>query len=222
MKQINEYINENINHNLIEEGKIWNAIKSFFKKIFEPNDNYYLFKYSNKKYDRFKNDGEYIAKHDDEFKKYIENNFTFECVSVGIKKPEKVQEIINIHDKLNFTINENHKYYIGYFIDRKTKDICFIIDGYKSEDIKDYYITDFHIVEEYNKYISNKDIIDLLLNQKKECKFNEIDLKKIFIKEKDNKKLYKTLIKDCKFQKDNNQSDNVAFLQKENKQEENK
>ena len=135
MKQINEYINENINHNLIEEGKIWNAIKSFFKKIFEPNDNYYLFKYSNKKYDRFKNDGEYIAKHDDEFKKYIENNFTFECVSVGIKKPEKVQEIINIHDKLNFTINENHKYYIGYFIDRKTKDICFIIGTNPKGDI---------------------------------------------------------------------------------------
>jgi len=222
MKQINEYINENINHNIIEEGKIWDSIKEFFKKIFKSDDNYYLFKPSKKKYDRFKDDGEYIVKHNNEFKKYIENNFKFSYVSLSTKRVSKMQEILNVHDRLNFEVNQNHKYYVGYFIDIQTKDICFVVDGYKKEDSEDYFLVNFYIVDEYSKYITNKDIVDLLLNQKKECKFNDVELQKLFIKEKDNKELYKTLIKNCNFKKDSNSSEHLAYIKRENKQEENK
>lgn len=217
MKDLNKYINENLQNNIINEGKIWDAIKNFFKKIFSQDDNKYLFKPSKKKFDRF-DPNDFITTHNDEYKEYLKSNFNFKFLASDKKTPKLVKEIINHHDELNFDIDESHTYYVGIFISKNIKDVVYIVDGEifnkeEKDNSKDYYIYNIHIINEYKEYISMKDISDILLNQKKEMKWNEIEIDNLIITEKDNKELYKQLIKDCNFKE--NSSEKIATLSKE-------
>lgn len=216
MKQINEYINENLETNLIKEGAIWKAIKNWFKKLFSSDDNDYFFKPSKKKYDRFKDDGKYINSHNQEYTKYIKSNFEFKYISVGKKRAKLIQDIINNHQEFNFKINEDHTYFIGAFFDNNVKDVVFIIDGYQDENDTVYEIYNIYIIEDYKQNIKIKDIIDILLNKKEEIRFSAESiqkLQKLYILEKNNKELYKQLIKECNFKE--NGKLKMAILEKE-------
>lgn len=207
MKQINEYINENLETRLINEGAIWKAIKNWFKKLFSSEDNDYLFYKTRRKYDRFNYDSKdskdkgknSITQNKEEYQKYLKSNFSFKFLSLTSKKPSLVKELIDKHNELNFQVDEKHKYFLGFFWNKSVKDLVYVIDGYLDKsDI--YFITNIYIINEYKKYITIKDTIDILLNDKKEVTFiNREEFTEVFIKEKDNKELYKHLIKECGF-----------------------
>ena len=74
MKSLQEYILENVD-NEINEGNIWNSIKNWFKKLFEPSD---------RQFDRWNPDNKISGENLERYTQYIENTFNSKFIIFNI------------------------------------------------------------------------------------------------------------------------------------------
>lgn len=207
MKSLQEYIIESIESD-INEGRIWDAIKRWFNDLFSPSD---------KKFDRYKENGIDTPDYID----YIKHNFNNHNIKLHKIKKSLLNNIVNptsvVPSKNNDEgfwqfIDEPTEpegvFYALVYTDKSCKDtVCLI----KINEHKQLYnncaeILKVQILKEYQNYISFDDVVTYL----------EILLSKthngLFIKRNQNKKLYETFINDCDFIKTTYKTDiNIAY-----------
>ena len=215
MKHIQYYINENLQNDLINEGKILQAIKSWFKKLFEPTD---------KQYDRFRDHGQSIKKHPEEYKELINKEFDFEHIVHGPISYKEMNEQFEIYKGYDIELNKDHKYYEGFWVNAKVRDCIYLADTIelKNDDtnyLQAYEILQILIKDEFKEKINIEDIINILLDKYEKVKYNTGLPKntKVIIKEKTNKDIYNIAINKCKFQKDEQNGEKIAYYEKDGK-----
>lgn len=206
MITLQEYLIENL-----DEGKIWDSIKGWFKSLFEPSD---------KEFDRYGKDtnrieGGNLVK----FKKYLEENFSEEYIKVQLfddfKNLNKViyPNGIEPNEEENFGFYEftgeldKETQYFGLVYDEKNvKDTACLVNSKPNKD--DIEIIKLQVIQEFTKYLPIKNVINLLK------KSNEFigQSKRFIVKEKVNKNLYNQVINDCKFEKLYENDENIAAL----------
>jgi len=208
MITLQEYLIEHLDE--VDEGKIWDSIKNWFKSLFEPSD---------KEFDRYGNDqnrieGGNLVK----FKKYLEENFTEESIKIQQVDNKHLKNIIypngsepNKEENFGFyeftdKLDENSQYFGLIYNDKKVKDTTCLINSNKNgEDIE---INKLQVIQEFTKYLPIKNVIKLLSNS------NDFigSAKRLIVKEKSNKNLYNQVINDCGFEKLYENDENIAAL----------
>lgn len=206
MITLQEYLLENL-----DEGKIWDSIKDWFKSLFEPSD---------KEFDRYSKDensieGENLIK----YKKYLEDNFSEENI--------KIQKFTNLKDLKKAIypngIEPNREENFGFyeFTDELDKESDYFGLVYENSNVKDttclvnsknngddIEIIKLQVIQEFLKYLPIKDVIKLL----KESNEFTSGAKRLVVKEKKNKDLYNQVINDSKFEKLYENEENIAAL----------
>lgn len=215
MKSLQEYILENIDQN-IEEGKVWDAIKDWFKKIFEPSD---------KKFDRYNPDNDLTGLTLDEYIEYLENNFNEKFLTFKKINKEELQKMVypngiepNKDGEIgfyNFVDNvkkddDNTLYFAFIYNEKNIKDTACLINS-KTNNNNQIEILNIQILKEYIKYLPIKRIIGKII---KDDKFIESS-KSIFIQEKTDKNIYNQLINDCGFTKEYDKEKNQNIAKKD-------
>ena len=206
MITLQEYLIEHL-----DEGKIWDSIKNWFKSLFEPSD---------KEFDRYgkeenRIEGEKLVK----FKKYLEENFSEEYINIqlfdNLKNLNKViyPNGIEPNKEENFgfyefteELDDKTQYFGLIYEDKNVKDTaCLINSKINKEDIE---IIKLQVIQEFIKYLPIKNVIKLLK------KSNEFvgSAQRLTVKEKVNKNLYNQVINDCKFEKLYENDENIAAL----------
>jgi len=206
MITLQEYLLENL-----DEGKIWDSIKDWFKSLFEPSD---------KEFDRYgdeKNriEGENLVK----FKKYLEDNFSEEYIKIQEFNDLKNLNKIIYPNGIEPNKEENYGFYeftgeldketqyFGIIYDEKNvKDTACIINISKNKN--DIEIIKLQVIQEFTKYLPIRNVIKLL---KKSKEFIG-ESKRLVVKEKTNKNLYNQVINDCGFEKLYENDENIAAL----------
>lgn len=213
MKSLQTYILENIDQD-INEGELWDSIKEWFKKLFEPTD---------KKFDRYNPDSDINGIILDEYIQYLDEHFDKKYLKLKKLTKEDLKKIVypngkepNEEDQIGFykfidDVNkkDDKSLYFGFIYDEKNiKDTsCLINIIYKDNKIE---ILNIQILKEFNKYLPLKKIISLLIK-------NETFIKNcsaIFIKETTDKEVYKQLINDSEFEKEFDKKNNTNIATK--------
>ena len=214
MKHIQYYINENLQNDLINEGKILQAIKSWFKKLFEPTD---------KKYDRFRDHGQSIKKHLKEYKELINKEFDFRHIVHGPISYKDIKEQFEIYKGYDIELNKDHKYFEGFWVNKLVRDSIYLVDLgdiTKDDDFENlsvYEILQILIKEEFKDKINIQNIINIMIDNEKNIKYNTpiSDFgQKVIIKEKTNKDIYNIAINKCGFKEDEQNNEKIAFYKK--------
>ena len=205
MITLQEYLLENL-----DEGKIWDSIKGWFKSLFEPSD---------KEFDRYgKDDNRIEGSNLVKFKKYLEENFTEDSIDIKQFDIKNLQKVIRPNgvepsneEKFGFyefagELDENSNYFGLVYDDKKVKDTsCLINSKTNGTDIE---LIKLQTIEEFVKYLPLNNIIKLLKNNSDFIgKAN-----RLVIKEKVNKNLYNQAINDCGFEKLYENNENIAAL----------
>lgn len=206
MITLQEYLIEHL-----DEGKIWDSIKGWFKSLFEPSD---------KEFDRYgkeenRIEGEKLVK----FKKYLEENFSEEYIKVQLFDDFKnLNKVIypngiepNEEEKFGFyeftgELDKETQYFGLVYDEKNVKDTTCLVNSKPNKD--DIEIIKLQVIQEFTKYLPIKDVIKLLK------KSNEFigQSKRFIVKEKVNKNLYNQVINDCKFEKLYENDENIAAL----------
>lgn len=212
MKSLQEYILENVDND-VNEGKIWDAIKDWFKKFFEPSD---------REFDRYNPDNKISGMNLENYQKYLEDNFDIKDLKFKEIRKKDLKNIVYPNGEepnkdgeigfYNFIDNVNNKKdtteYFGFiYEDKNVKDSpCLINCIHEGDKIE---LLNIQIIKEFINLFSIKQAINLLLSIK-DFKQNA---KQIIFKENTNKSLYQQLINDNEFEetfdKENNQ--NIAI-----------
>ena len=206
MQSLQEYLLENL-----DEGKIWDSIKNWFKNLFEPSD---------KEFDRYgketnRIEGGNLVK----FKKYLEENFTEDNIKIQLFENQKnLNKVIypngiepNEDEEFGFyeftgELDKESDYFGLVYEDRNVKDTaCLVNSKSNGEDIE---IIKLQVIQEFIKYLPVKNVIKLL----KESNEFVNGAKRLVVKEKKNKDLYNQVINDCKFEKLYENEENIAAL----------
>ena len=214
MKSLQTYLIENLDNSTIEEGKILDAIKEWFKNLFSP---------SKKKFDRYNPENQLIGTTLSDYKEYLKENFDIKNIDLKNINFDELKKIVypngnepSIEDKVGF-------YDFIDNIDNKDKDTDYIAYIYQESNIKDtaclinciksgkkIELLKIQVINEFENLLTIKEIIRLLKSNKELIE----DIKEIFIKENTNKNLYKQLINDCDFESkyDENRNINIAKI----------
>ena len=206
MITLQEYLIEHL-----DEGKIWDSIKGWFKSLFEPSD---------KEFDRYgkeenRIEGEKLVK----FKKYLEENFSEEYIKVQLFDDFKnLNKVIypngiepNEEEKFGFyeftgELDKETQYFGLIYDEKNVKDTACLVNSKLNKD--DIEIIKLQVIQEFTKYLPIKDVIKLL---KKSNEFIR-QSKRFIVKEKVNKNLYNQVINDCNFEKLYENDENIAAL----------
>lgn len=214
MKSLQQYIYESIDND-VNEGKIIDAIKNWFKSLFEPSD---------KQFNRFNEDHALKGSNLSNYIDYLKENFEISKIKVNkIEDKKYLKDIVypngvepNYEQQLGFydfidnANNEKDKtQYIGlFFEDSECTDVPALIN-YKKEG-EAINIIKIQIIKEFIDFISLNQLINLIKTEKE---FIE-DSKTLFIKKDTNKELYNKLVNDCNFKEeyDKSNNENIAKL----------
>ena len=206
MKSLQTYLIENL-----DEGKIWDSIKDWFKSLFEPSD---------KDFDRYgkeqnRIEGENLVR----YKKYLEENFTESAIRIEkIEKLKDLNKIIrpngtepSVEEKFGFyefadKLDDKTDYFGLVYDDSKVKDTACLVNSKVND--KGLEIMKLQVIQEFSKYLPIRIVIKLL----KESKEFIGESKTLVVKEKTNKDLYNQVINDCKFEKKYEDDENIAVL----------
>lgn len=206
MQSLQEYLLENL-----DEGKIWDSIKEWFKSLFEPSD---------KEFDRYgketnRIEGGNLVK----FKKYLEENFTEDNIKIQLFENQKnLNKVIypngiepNEDEEFGFyeftgELDKESDYFGLVYEDRNVKDTACLVNSKSNS--KDIEIIKLQVIQEFIKYLPIKNVIKLL----KESNEFVNGAKRLVVKEKKNKDLYNQVINDCKFEKLYENEENIAVL----------
>jgi len=205
MITLQEYIMENL-----DEGKIWDSIKGWFKSLFEPSD---------KEFDRYGNDenlimGSNLVK----FKKYLEENFSEDYISIKKFDEKSLNKAIrpngiepNKDEEFGFyefsgELDNKTNYFGIVYEDSKVKDTACIVNAKQNEN--NIEIIKLQVIQEFIKYLPIRIVIKLLKNSNEFIGLNKV----IIVKEKTNKDLYNQVINDCNFKKVYENNENIAKL----------
>lgn len=215
MQSLQEYLIENI-----DEGKIWDSIKDWFKSLFDSK--------SNKQYSRYVDvdDENYISGSNlNNYKSYLKDNFDKndiklkDLTDVELKKvvfpggvePSKEYDF-GFYDFIDYKNDEYYKEsnYIGllYNNDDVSDTSALVQIKYNDEELE---IIKLQIINEFENILSISDIINMIIKNKEiinNCKF-------ITVNETINKNLYNKVINDCKFKKeyDDKSKSNIGKLE---------
>lgn len=206
MKSLQQYLLENLD--TIEEGKIWDAIKNWFKELFEPSD---------RPYDRYNEDNDISGANRENYISYLKDNFSIKNCEVKKVDKDDLKKIIypnnhqpDLENKLGFykfIDTKNGNFYSIVYKDDQVKDTPVLIKVKEGEILE---ILDLQIISEFSNIFMLKDVIDLLV------KSDDIkNIKKIIFKENSDKDIYKQLINDCSFKEEFNDTENqnIAILE---------
>lgn len=219
MRSLQEYI---IESQQIEEGKILDSIKNWFKNLFTP---------SNKKFDRYGDDNDTPNRYNNynntdfsnnkfsgdnliEFEEYINSNFSIsKCKVLNILqrnlekiimphgvKPDKTQNIGFYNFIDNLKSKENLTYLGILYEDDNVRDICSLLQYVRLGNL--FKILNYQTLEEYSKVINIKNVIDLLIDYLKKYnqKNSQSQVTRITIdKNDDTVDLFNKLVNDCNF-----------------------
>ena len=206
MQSLQEYLLENL-----DECKIWDSIKEWFKSLFEPSD---------KEFDRYgketnRIEGGNLVK----FKKYLEENFTEDNIKIQpFENQKNLNKVIypngiepNEDEEFGFyeftgELDKKSDYFGLVYEDSNVKDTACLVNS-KSNN-KDIEIIKLQVIQEFIKYLPVKNVIKLL----KESNEFVNEAKRLVVKEKKNKDLYNQVINDCKFEKLYENEENIAAL----------
>jgi len=206
MITLQEYLIEHL-----DEGKIWDSIKGWFKSLFEPSD---------KEFDRYGKDenrieGSNLIK----FKKYLEENFTEDSITIKKFDIKELNKAIrpngiepNQDEEFGFyefsgKLNEKTDYFGLVYDDNKVKDTTCIVNTKQNKD--NIEIIKLQVIQEFIKYLPIRIVIKLLKNSNEFIGSNKV----IIVKEKTNKDLYNQVINDCEFEKVYENDENIAKLE---------
>jgi hypothetical protein len=209
MKSLQQYIYESYED--INEGKIFDAIKNWFKKLFEPTD---------KTYDRYTNHGKYISEHPKEYNQYLSKNFKWENVVTGSLDDNQYELVHKENPEFNIEFKKD-KYYdydIGFFTDKEVRDICYIIELKETHEEDNYIgteILNIQIAAAFKPYIKLENIFDILTSTDKQPKYTKIKLNlhgkaRTFIQKKNNEELYKSSLT-FGFKKGTYKGNNISY-----------
>lgn len=206
MITLQEYLLENL-----DEGKIWDSIKDWFKNLFEPSE---------KEFDRYSEDengieGENLVK----FKKYLEDNFSEENIKIQkFENHKDLKKVIypsgtepNKDEEFGFyeftgELDKESDYFGLIYEDSSVKDTSSLVNSKTSgEDVE---IIKLQVIQEFIKFLPVKNVIKLL----KESNEFINGTKRLVVKEKKNKDLYNQVINDSKFEKLYENGENIAVL----------
>lgn len=213
MKSLQIFLNENLENHIVNEGKIWDAIKDWFKKLFEPSD---------REFDRYNVENKISGSNLANYKKYLNENFDVKNLKLKPITKKDLKNVVypngeepnedgeigfynfidNINDK-----KDNTEYFVYVYEDIKVKDTSCIInciyEGKKIELLK------IQILKEFSTLLPIKRALELLFANKEFKK----DSTQVVFKENTDKSFYKQLINDSEFEsqydKENNQ--NIAI-----------
>lgn len=206
MITLQEYLLEHL-----DEGKIWDSIKGWFKSLFEPSD---------KEFDRYGKDenrieGSNLIK----FKKYLEENFTEDAITIKKFDIKELNKAIrpngiepNQDEEFGFyefsgKLDEKTDYFGLVYDDNKVKDTACIVNTKQNKD--NIEIIKLQVIQEFVKYLPIRIVIKLLKNSNEFIGANKV----IIVKEKTNKDLYNQVINDCEFEKVYENDENIAKLE---------
>ena len=206
MITLQEYLLEHL-----DEGKIWDSIKGWFKSLFEPSD---------KEFDRYGKDenrieGSNLIK----FKKYLEENFTEDAITIKKFDIKELNKAIrpngiepNQDEEFGFyefsgKLDEKTDYFGLVYDDNKVKDTACIVNTKQNKD--NIEIIKLQVIQEFIKYLPIRIVIKLLKNSNEFIGTNKV----IIVKEKINKDLYNQVINDCEFEKVYENDENIAKLE---------
>lgn len=205
MITLQEYLIENL-----DEGKIWDSIKGWFKSLFEPSD---------KEFDRYgKDENQIEGVNLVKFKKYLEDNFTEEAINIKQFDLKSLENVIrpngsepNKDENFGFyefadKIDEKSEYFGLVYNDKNVKDTSCLVNSKVSGD--DIEIIKLQVIQEFAKYLPIKNVIKLLKTSKDFIG----SAKRLVVKEKVNKELYNQVINDCNFEKSYENDENIAAL----------
>jgi hypothetical protein len=207
MKSLQAYLIENLDQ--IEEGKIWDAIKNWFKELFEPSE---------RPYDRYNPDNELTGAERENYIDYLKNNFDIDCCELKKVDTNSLSKIINPN---GVKPDLENKYGFYKFIDSSKGTYMSIV--YKDNQVKDtstlikytskgktFEILDFQTIQEFMNVFTLKDLIKVI----KEDESFKKSYNEIIFKESSDKDIYKQLINDCEFETefDNELDTNIAKL----------
>lgn len=208
MITLQQYMNENL-----DEGKIWDSIKDWFKKLFEP---------SNKEFDRYGNEENLIEGSNlVRFKKYLEDNYDENSIRIEKIPFNKLDNIIrpngtepNEEENFGFykfagKLNEKDIYFGLIYEDSKVKDTASLIKIKQDEDENIIELLELQVIQEFTKYLPIRVVTKLLENSNEFIGANKV----IIVKEKTNKELYNQVINDCGFEKVYENDENIAKLE---------
>lgn len=206
MITLQEYLLENL-----DEGKIWDSIKGWFKSLFEPSD---------KEFDRYGKDNNRIEGSNlIKFKKYLEENFTEDAITIKKFDIKELNKAIrpngiepNQDEEFGFyefsgKLNEKTDYFGLVYDENKVKDTACIVNTKQNKD--NIEIIKLQVIQEFIKYLPIRIVIKLLKNSNEFIGTNKI----IIVKEKTNKDLYNQVINDCEFEKVYENDENIAKLE---------
>lgn len=201
----------------IQEGKIWDAIKDWFKDLFKPSENIEF-----DRYNFYNDDNENAIQNLEDYKIYIKNNFNKKYCQVKLIESKYLENIIepNGHkpdeeSKTGFYkfIDDDKKgiYYAIFYLEKnKVKDIPCLLKVNKNNDNLE--IINIQVIDEFVNVLSLKIVFDILLSSTLLK-----DIKQIICKETTNKNLYNQLINDCDFEKKLVDNNNIAIKEINNK-----
>ena len=207
MQSLQEYLIENI-----DEGKIWDSIKGWFKSLFDSED---------KEFSRYTKNSLKGAKLN-KYREYLEENFSKEKVIIKKLTDSELKEIVYpcgiMPDKefnfgfYNFVDYKQNKYYkdsdyIGYMYNTKNVSDTLVLIQIKFNTDNTVELINLQINDDFSKVITFKDVINMLIKDKVIENY-----KIIVVKEQVNKDLYNQTINDCNFNKEQKNGENISIL----------
>lgn len=208
MKSLQEYLLENI-----DEGKIWDSIKDWFKKLFEPSD---------REFDRYNPDNKISGINLNNYQKYLDENFDSKNLKLQQLDKKSLKTIVypngeepNEDGEIGFykfidnvNISKDNTEYYGFIYDEKNaKDTaCLINCKHNGNNIE---LLNIQVIKEFMTLFPIKNALKLLLSIKQ---FTQ-EANQVIFKETTDKTLYKQLINDCEFesQYDKENNTNIAI-----------
>ena len=204
MKSLQDYILEELEYNNeINEGKVWNAIKKWWNKLFYSSDD--------KKYDRYSSDfnsdlrNEYVTELKNKFslnniriKKIVNNQALREIVNPNGVKPD-IKKNTGFTDFIDETISKDYDIYgISYITDDISDTAALIKVKNCDSSFKEFSnyleIVKIQIINEFTNVLSVNDILNKfaksIVNEGFIYKYND-----------KNKELYNVLLDECNFNK---------------------
>lgn len=229
MKTLQEYIIESIENDQIDEGKVWDAIKSWFKN---------LFKGSTKKYDRWNDNFDGVANAN--FKTYIGENFNLSSVEIKLVPNNDVMDIVKplghtptkenndgfwkfVDDTPTLEQSKKIKYFSFMYNDKSTNDACALMKintEPRGKVLNNYFeIINIQIREEYITKLTLDKVVKLIKNSSEIRKLGKSGMfiykyttEKNGYLEHDNTDVYNKLLNDCGFEKGTVNNKKYAYL----------
>lgn len=210
MKSLQEYLIENLD--TIQEGAIWDAIKEWFKSLFEPSD---------RPYDRY-GDEEITGATQEDYINYLKDNFNVSNCEVKLVDHKSLNKLINpkgikpdlenkrgFYKFIDYGKDKNIDWIAIIYKDEKTKDCPCLIKSKKGSDVLE--ILDLQFIYEYANIFTLNQLISLLKDNKD---IIGKDIEKIICKESSDNDIYKQLVNDCDFEEkfDKDENINIATL----------